>query len=153
MTSVCQRPHALWNSQDQSADQIRALSAAVPSPRPLSPDAQAGPVGASACVPTALTLLPASSDPLIVSVSAFVFTEHHQEGDRAEVRVQICLFPGDTENGPSRGGDQPGEPLAAGQRVQGAPRGPRGAQTRPVGAQERRPQRVPALGPLLVLHH
>ena len=50
-------------------------------------------------------------------MSAFVFAEYHQEGDRAEVCIQICLFPGDTENGPSRGGDQPGEPLAAGQRA------------------------------------
>ena len=68
-----------------------------------------------------MTLLAGFSDALIFSMSAFVFAEYHQEGDRAEVCIQICLFPGDTENGPSRSGDQPGEPLAAGQRVQGAP--------------------------------
>ena len=71
--------------------------------------------------PPGMTLLAGFSDALIFPMSAFVSAEYHQEGDRAEVCIQICLCPGDTENGPSRGGDQPGEPLAAGQRVQGAP--------------------------------
>lgn len=78
--------------------------------------------------PSLMKLILGFSGALIFLMSPFVlFTEHHQEGDWAEVCVQVCLFPGDTENGPSHGGDQPGEPFAAGQRLQGASRGPRDA--------------------------
>lgn len=30
---------------------------------------------------------------LIFLASAFVLAEHHQEGDRTKVRVQVCLVP------------------------------------------------------------
>lgn len=44
-----------------------------------------------------------------------LFAEHHQEGDRAEVCVQVRFFSGDPESGPPDSGGQPGEPSAAGQ--------------------------------------
>lgn len=28
------------------------------------------------------------------------FSEHHQEGDRPEVCLQVCVIPGDFKNGP-----------------------------------------------------
>lgn len=90
--------------------------------------------------PNVINLLLSFSGALIFSMSPFVFTEHHQEGDWAEVCVQVCLFPGDTENGPSCRGDQPGEPFAAGQRLQGTSRGPRGTQTQLVSPQKHEPQ-------------